>query len=84
MSCSDKCHFRTECPQNPTYAMLEKPYLFSGYVALSAPYSIEQEYFDRRLAEIENTRTLSGARVYFGVGNLDFNKRTSQKICIFA
>ncbi|BCD97378.1 alpha/beta hydrolase [Marinagarivorans cellulosilyticus] len=57
-----------------TYAMLEKPYLFAGYVALSAPYNIEQEYFDRRLAEIENTRTLNGTRAYFGVGSLDFNK----------
>ena len=56
-----------------TYAMLEKPKLFSGYIALAAPYSLEQAYFDQRLAELKQSRTLEGVRIYLAVGSYDFN-----------
>lgn len=58
-----------------TYAMLAKPGLFSGHVALSAPYSLEQSYLDQRIAELSGSKALAGIRLYIGVGEYDPNNR---------
>ena len=42
-----------------TYAMLETPKLFSGHIALSAPYSLEQAYFDQKIAELSGSRAVA-------------------------
>ncbi len=57
-----------------TYAMLAKPKLFTGYIALAAPYGVEQQYFSNRIAELSGTRELSGVRSYLAVGSYDFNQ----------
>lgn len=57
-----------------SYAMLEQPELFDGYIALSAPYMLEQAYFDSRLAQLEGSQSLEGVRAYLGVGAWDFNQ----------
>lgn len=57
-----------------TWAMFEKPELFDSYVALSAPYVLEQEYFDSKLAELSGSKALKGKRLFIGVGSLEFNE----------
>lgn len=57
-----------------TIALLEKPSLFDGYVALSAPYVAEYAYFQAKLAELGGTKVLKGKRLFLGVGGLEFNK----------
>lgn len=57
-----------------TWALLENPQLFDSYVALSAPYPLEQAYFDSKLAELSGTKALKGKRLFMGVGSLEFNK----------
>lgn len=57
-----------------SYAMLEQPELFDGYIALSAPYMLEQAYFDSRLAQLEGSQSLEGVRAYLAVGAWDFNQ----------
>lgn len=61
-----------------SYAMLQKPNLFSGYIALSAPYDIEQAYFGSRLAQLAGSQSLEGARLYLSVGSLDLNRNQVQ------
>lgn len=57
-----------------TIALLEKPELFDGYIALSAPYIAEQTYFQAKLAELNGSKALKGKRLFLGVGGLEFNK----------
>ncbi|WP_028885425.1 alpha/beta hydrolase [Teredinibacter turnerae] len=57
-----------------TYAMLEKPELFDGYVALAAPYDVEQAYFQNRMAELAGTDELRKVRAYVGAGSYDLNR----------
>lgn len=56
-----------------SYAMLERPDLFAGYVAISAPYTMAEEYFDNKLQDLPR-RHLWRKRAYFGVGALQDNE----------
>jgi predicted alpha/beta superfamily hydrolase len=56
-----------------SYALLERPDLFTGYVASSGATGAAQEYFTRRLAEIPS-ELLSHERAYFSVGALYDNE----------
>lgn len=58
-----------------TFALLTRPDLFDRYVALSAPYVIEQNYFEQKINELSGTDTLTGKRAYIAVGDLDPNKK---------
>ncbi|TVZ41806.1 hypothetical protein P886_1156 [Alteromonadaceae bacterium 2753L.S.0a.02] len=57
-----------------TYAMLAKPGLFNGYVAMAAPYDVASDYFQTRIAELAGTRELNNTRLYLGVGSYDLNR----------
>lgn len=61
-----------------SYAMLEQPSLFDGYIALSAPYVLEQAYFETRLAQLEGAAALDGVRAFLAVGAWDFNQSQVQ------
>lgn len=56
-----------------SYALLERPDLFLGYVASSAPTGYAQEYFTRRLAEV-TPELLANERAYFAAGALYDNE----------
>lgn len=57
-----------------TYAMLEKPGYFDGYIAIAAPYFVDGFYLDGKLAEMAGTKLLKDVRSYLAVGSLDSNK----------
>lgn len=57
-----------------SYAMLEEPSAFDAYVALSAPYGVEEPYFTSKLEGIAGSDVLKGKRLFLGVGKLDSNK----------
>jgi pimeloyl-ACP methyl ester carboxylesterase len=52
-----------------SYALLERPDLFTAYIASSGATGLGQEYFTRRLAEI-SPELLRNERAYFSVGEL--------------
>lgn len=56
-----------------SYAMVEKPELFDGYIAMAAPYGLEAPYFFSKLEETRNSDHLNNIRAYFGAGTLDGN-----------
>lgn len=56
-----------------SYALLERPDLFRGYVASSAPTGQAPEYFTRRLAEV-TPEQLANERAYFSAGALYDNE----------
>lgn len=56
-----------------SYALLEKPELFDGYIALAAPYVFEQQYFTSKLDSLKGSQSLDNKRLYLAVGSLDFN-----------
>lgn len=57
-----------------SYAMLEKPGFFDGYVAIAGSYSVDSAYFDEKLAYYAHTRALKDVRSYLAVGSLDGNE----------
>jgi len=57
-----------------TYALLTRPDLFDGYIALSAPYILEKHLFEQKVAALSGTKALCGKRVYVGVGDADPNR----------
>ncbi len=57
-----------------SYAMLEKPGFFDGYVAIAGSYSLDSAYFDEKLAYHSRTRALEDVRSYLAVGSLDGNE----------
>ena len=56
-----------------SYVMFEKPELFDGYIAMSAPYSLEADYFNNKMLLTQGSDYLQNIRAYFAVGNLDLN-----------
>jgi len=56
-----------------SYALLERPDLFLGYVASSGATDLAPEYFARRLAEV-TPELLAKERAYFSVGALYDNE----------
>jgi hypothetical protein len=56
-----------------SYALLERPDLFSGYVASSGAIGLAPAYFTRRLSEI-SPQLLRNERAYFSVGGLYDNE----------
>lgn len=56
-----------------SYALLERPDLFQGYVASSAPTGRAPAYFSRRLAEV-TPELLANERAYFSAGALYDNE----------
>lgn len=57
-----------------TYALLQKPQLFDGIVATAAPYSgLGEGYFEGLIADLSNSKALSGKRMYLAVGSLGPN-----------
>ena len=60
-----------------TYALLERPDLFRGYVASSGAFDLGKAYFDRRLRELPRD-LLRDERAYFTVGALYDNEQTAK------
>jgi predicted alpha/beta superfamily hydrolase len=57
-----------------SYAMLEKPKYFDGYVAIAGSYVVDSAYLDEKLASYAHTKTLKDVRSYLAVGSLDTNE----------
>lgn len=52
-----------------TYALLEKPDVFDGAIAIAGDY--KSEAFEQQLKLLANSKTLDGKRLYLGVGKGD-------------
>lgn len=57
-----------------SYAMLEKPGYFDGYIAIAGSYFIDGVYFDEKLALMYGTADLKKVRSFLSVGSLDTNQ----------
>lgn len=57
-----------------SYAMLEKPGYFDGYIAIAGSYFMDGAYFDERLALMYGTADLKNVRSFLSVGSLDTNQ----------
>ena len=53
-----------------TYAMLENPGYFDGYIASEGSYFRDQEYLSEKLASLSGTNSLYGVRSFLGAGSL--------------
>ncbi|HEX7027729.1 MAG TPA: alpha/beta hydrolase-fold protein [Gammaproteobacteria bacterium] len=57
-----------------SYAMLEKPGHFDGYIAIAGSYFMDWAYFDERLALMYGAADLKKVRSFLSVGSLDTNQ----------
>jgi len=56
-----------------SYAMVENPGYFDGYIALASSYSVDAPYLEEKLNALSGTRALKGVRSFMGVGELGGN-----------
>lgn len=57
-----------------SYAMVEKPGYFDGYIAIAGSYFADGLYLDGKLATMAGTKVLKDVRSYLSVGSLDGNE----------
>ncbi len=51
-----------------TFALLERPDVFNGAIAIAGDYKTARVTFDQQLKSLTNSNALSGKRLYIGVG----------------
>lgn len=57
-----------------SYAMVEKPGFFDGYLAIAGSYIFDTAYLDEKFELLSGTKALNGVRSFLGVGALDANQ----------
>lgn len=54
-----------------TFALLDRPQIFDGAIAIAGDYQIANKVFDQQIKTISKSKLLSGKRLYIGVGKQD-------------
>lgn len=54
-----------------TFALLERPKVFDGAIAIAGDYQIANKAFEQQIQKLSKSKLLAGKRLYIGVGKQD-------------